>query len=199
MSDLKTKIIEFDTEKIDSWEPCYPASEHIKPGEIHTVITLLDRKDIPFDDRLWVIMRDELVSDKLMRLFAVWCARQVQHLMKDERSIKALDVVEAFANGNATKEELAAAWAAAWAAALGAAESAARDAARAAARDAARAAAWAAARYAAESAARDAARAAAWAAARYAAKYAAKYAAWDAQENKLREMLIEGIETGDVK
>jgi hypothetical protein len=196
---LKTKISEFDTEKIDSWEPCYPASEHIKPGEIHTVITLLDRKDIPFDDRLWVIMRDELVSDKLMRLFAVWCARQVQHLMKDERSIKALDVVEAFANGNATKEELAAAWAAAWAAALGAAESAARDAARAAARDAARAAAWAAARYAAESAARDAARAAAWAAARYAAKYAAKYAAWDAQENKLREMLIEGIETGDVK
>ena len=176
---LKTKISEFDAEKIDSWEPCYPASKHIKPGEIHTVITLLDRKDIPFDDRLWVIMRDELVSDKLMRLFAVWCARQVQHLMKDERSIKALDVAEAFANGNATKEELAAAW----------------SVARSAASDAAWYAAWYADRSADRSAARYAARYAAWYAAWCAARYAARYA----QENKLREMLIEGIETGDVK
>jgi hypothetical protein len=192
---LKTKISEFDTEKIDSWEPCYPASEHIKPGEIHTVITLLDRKDIPFDDRLWVIMRDELVSDKLMRLFAVWCARQVQHLMKDERSIKALDVVEAFANGNATKEELAAAWAAALGAALGAAGSAARDAAESAARDAARAAAWAAAWAAAlgaalgaaESVARDAAWAAALGAAGSAARDAAESAARDAAESAARD------------
>jgi hypothetical protein len=200
---LKTKISEFDAEKIDAWEPCYPASKHIKPGEIHTVITLLDRKDIPFDDRLWVIMRDELVSDKLMRLFAVWCARQVQHLMKDERSIKALDVVEAFANGNATKEELAAAWAAALGAALGAAgsaardaaESAARDAAESAARDAARAAAWAAAWAAAlgaalgaaESVARDAAWAAALGAAGSAARDAAESAARDAAESAARD------------
>jgi hypothetical protein len=88
----------------------------------------------------------------------VWCARQVQHLMTDQRSLAALDVAERHANGEATDEELAAARAAAC--------DAARDAAWAAARDAA----WAAARDAAWDAARDAAWDAAWAAARDAAR-----------------------------
>jgi hypothetical protein len=126
-----------------------------------------------------------------MRLFAVWCARQVQHLMKDSRSIAALDVAERFANGQATKDELAAAGAAAG------------DAAWAAAGDAARAAAWAAAGDAAGDAARAAARAAAWDAAGDAAGDAARAAAWDAagdaagdaQIEKLKEMFrAEGLE-----
>jgi len=131
------------------------------------------------DDALWCLrVNDEWSRDS--RLFAVWCARQVQHLMKDERSIKAFDVAEKFANGLASEEELSAARDAAWAAAMDAASAvawyaardaawyAASDAASAAARAAARAAAWAAAWYAARDAAsdaaRDAARAAAWAA-----------------------------------
>jgi len=67
---------------------------------------------------------------KELRLFAVRCAREVQHLMKDQRSLGALDVAEKYARGEATDEELSAAWAAAW------------DAASAAAWDAAWAAAW---------------------------------------------------------
>ena len=59
---------------------------------------------------LWVATRPGVLSDKDLRLFAVWSARQVQHLMKDQRSIDALDVAERFAHGNATREELAAAW-----------------------------------------------------------------------------------------
>lgn len=86
------------------------------------------------------------------RLFAVWCARQVQHLMEDERSLNALEVAEKYAKQQATDYMLLAAWAAAG--------DAARDAAWAAraAWAAARAAAWAAARDAARAAARDAAR-----------------------------------------
>jgi hypothetical protein len=79
---------------------------------------------------LWIAARAGVLTDSELQLFAVWSARQVQHLMKDPRSITALDVAERFAHGNATKEELDAAWAAA------------RDAAWTAARDAA----WAAAR-----------------------------------------------------
>ena len=74
------------------------------------------------------------------RLFAVWCARRVQHLMSDRRSIDALDVAERYATGQATDAELETAWAAAggaWAAAGDAG-----DAARDAAWDAAWAAAW---------------------------------------------------------
>ena len=110
------------------------------------------------DDALWCL-RAVPNCDREARLFAVWCARQVQHVMTDPRSIAALDVAERHANGDATDAELAAArdaaWAAAWAAARAAADAA--DAARAAAADAAWDAAWDAA---------DAARAAAWAAAR---------------------------------
>jgi len=153
---------------------------------------------------IWVATRPGCVDDKTLRLFAVWCARQVQHLMSDPRSINASDVAERFASGEATPVELAAAEAAARAAAWDAARAAARDAARAAARAAARdaaraaaeAAAWDAARAAAEAAAeaaawdaaRDAARAAAWDAARAAARDAAWNAARAAQATKWREM-----------
>ena len=87
------------------------------------------------DDALWAC-RAEPQHSKEWRLFAVWCARQVEHLMTDERSLAALNVAERYANGEASDKELAAAWAAA--------RDAARDvpsdaawAARAAARDAA--------------------------------------------------------------
>ena len=115
------------------------------------------------DDALWCC-RVEPQYDREWRLFAVWCARQVQHLMVDKRGLHALDVAERFANGQATVEELHAARSAAWAAA--GAWDAAWDAARSAAWAAAGAAAWAAAWDAAGAAARSAAWAAAWAAAR---------------------------------
>ena len=112
---------------------------------------------------IWVATRKGVLDDRTLRLFAVWCARQVQHLMPDPRSVAAVDVAERFANGEATADELTAAEAAARAAA-GAAADAAWDAAWAAAD-----AAWAA--WAAADAAWAAARAAraAWAAARAAA------------------------------
>lgn len=44
-----------------------------------------------------------------LRLFAVRCARRVQHLMTDPRSLAALDVAERYARGEATDEELVAA------------------------------------------------------------------------------------------
>ncbi len=79
------------------------------------------------DDALWCL-RAEPQHAKLRRLFAVRCARSVQHLMTDERSIAAIDVAERHANGLATDDELAAARATAWAAARAAAGDAAGDA-----------------------------------------------------------------------
>ena len=122
---MKTLTIDY----INSLGPCYKA-ETVLPAEwTGTVIDVMNLK-IKFEDRLWVVMRTDLVSEKLMRLFAVWCARQVPQ--SDGRSLKALEVAEAFANGLATAEEL--------------------SAAESAARSAARSAAWSAAESAAESA-----------------------------------------------
>lgn len=143
-------------------EPCYNPAENY--GEWQgTILDLMQHPDIPAKDKIWAFTREGIVDDKTLRLFAVGCARRVQHLMTDQRSLDALDVAERYANGNATKDE------------LNAARDAARDAVREAARDAARYAAW------------DAASASTRAAARYAASASARYAAWDAAKAAARE------------
>jgi len=110
------------------------------------ITTILDSNGL--DDALWCL-RAVAGRDREIRLYAVWCARQVQHLMADKRSLDALDVAERYANGDATNAELtaaadvarSAAWDAAWAARAAAwsaadAASAARAAALAAEREA---------------------------------------------------------------
>ncbi len=97
------------------------------------ITTILDGNGL--DDALWCL-RAVTGHDREIRLYAVWCARQVQHLITDPRSLRALDVAEAHAHGRATNAELDAAWAS---------HHAARNAARGAAwdaRDAAGDAAW---------------------------------------------------------
>ena len=117
------------------------------------LLTILESNGL--DDALWCLKcNSEWERDA--RLFAVWCARQVEHLTDDVRVKNCNDVSERFANGNATKDELEAARVAAREAAWVAAREAAREAARAAAWEAA----WVAAGEAAGVAAREAARAA---------------------------------------
>lgn len=94
--------------------------------------TVLDSNGL--DDCLWCL-RTVPEHARLWRLYAVWCARQVQHLMTDPRSLAALDVAERHARGEATDDELDTAWGAAGGAAWDAAGAAA-GAAWAAARDA---------------------------------------------------------------
>ena len=127
----------------DGWEKLLSYLGKTKADdEPLAITTILDSNDL--DDALWCLRAVE-GHDKEIRLYAVWCARQVQHLLKDQRSLDALDVAERYANGEATKEELAVAKAAAYAAMWSAASAAARNAAWAvwsaatdAARDAAR-------------------------------------------------------------
>lgn len=123
----------------DGWETLLTHLGKTKADdEPLSLLTILESNGL--DDALWCLWSLP-EHDNLWRKYAVWCARQVQHLMEDERSIKALDVADAYANGKATDDELAAA----------------RDDARYAARDAAEAAEAAeAARAAALAAARDA-------------------------------------------
>ena len=135
------------------------------------------------------------LTDRQRHEFALACARRVQHLMRDPRSVAALDTRERWLRGEATDEEMAAARAAAWAAAWAAADAAAWDAADAAAWDAASASAAARAVDAADAAARAVARAVD-AAARAVARDAAWSAAWDSerawQRAELERMLTEG-------
>jgi hypothetical protein len=106
-----------------------------------TMSELWTHPELPHEWRIWIFCRESVASERNQRLFAVWCARQVQHMLPDPRSIAAIDVAERFANGQATSEELASAREAAnlfaaWETASFAASAAASAAAWYAARDA---------------------------------------------------------------
>ena len=88
-------------------------------------------------NKIRLVRKVEQWDERMQRLFAVWCAREALKLVEkpDPRSIAACDVAERYANSEATKEEMDAAYSAARAAADAAyaAYSAADAAARAAA------------------------------------------------------------------
>ena len=141
--------------QVEQFCQTHDACEEGRKWAIANCQTMQEAWDNAPDPRwvVWIATRPGVLTDRELRLFAVWCARQVQHLMTDQRSLDALDVAERHANGQATDEELSAARDAAWAA------WAAWDSARAAARTAARTtsdAAWAAAQDSAGDAARAA-------------------------------------------
>ena len=176
--------IETTLNKIRAHSPCKEGWEKLlkhlgktqADDEPLPLLTILDSNGL--DDTLYCL-RTVPEHSRLWRLYAVWCARQMQHLMADHRSIDTIDVAERHANGLATDAELDAAEAAAkdtWVAARDT-----RFGTRFATRFAA-AAAWGTAAVAAWDAAWDAA----WAAAQ------AAQDAQSAQEQKLREILTTG-------
>ena len=124
----------------DGWTKLLKNLGKKKPDdELLKITTILDSNGL--DDALWCLRAVDGYQRE-MRLYAVDCARSVQHLMTDYRSLAAIDVAERHADGVATDVELDAAWYAAIDAAM--------TAALVAARYAASAAAWVAAWVAAE-------------------------------------------------
>ena len=120
--------------KIRAHSPCHSGWEKLlrnlgktKADDAPLLLTTVLESN-GLDDAMWCLRAVD-GHKREMRLFAVECARSVQHLMTDKRSIDALDVAERFANGLATQAELDAAWDAARDAAGAAAWDAARDAA----------------------------------------------------------------------
>ena len=166
---MKTKI---NNKLIRSFDPCYDPSEiGIPDNETLSVKKWINKYRSQVQDQadiLWLICRNEFMTDKDLRLFAVWCAREALKLQDnpDQRSINACDIAERYANGAATNEELESAESAAQSAAWSA-QSAARSAAESAwsaVWSAVWSAAWSAqsaSRSAAESASRSAVRSAA--------------------------------------
>lgn len=134
--------------------PCYDPAEVVKDENEELPVkewvakyrnSVKNKSDI-----IWLLCNKLFMSNKDMRLFALWCAREALRLVEspDSRSIEACNVAERYAKGKATIEELNAAetaarnaWStgedagedAAWAA-WAATRDATRDATRAAAR-----------------------------------------------------------------
>ena len=116
------------TTTLNKIQMCNPCSKGWRKLLKYLGKTVADDESLPFsvildsnglDDALWCC-HTAPEHNRVWRLYTIWCARQVQYLMIDQRSLDALDVAERYANGQATDKELSAAWAAAkdaWAAA----------------------------------------------------------------------------------
>ena len=92
----------------------------------------LPNEQVSAEDKLWAVLREELIPAPVLHEFACRCAEQALSLVDnpDPRSVADIAAKRAWLKGDISDKQLAAARAAA------------RDAARAAARDAAQAAAW---------------------------------------------------------
>ena len=104
---------------IRKFNPCYDPSEVVidEDEELPVVEWVQKYRNLVHEkqDIIWLLCREDFMSDKDIRLFAVWCARKALKLIPepDERSVNACNIAEKFANGEATEEELNSAWAAA--------------------------------------------------------------------------------------
>jgi len=118
MSDCKHEItvslneIRANSPCTDGWRTVLAAKGPDRDAQF-PLADIIETND--FDDALWAL-RCRPEYNKLWRKYAVWCARQVEHLLTDDRSVAALDVAWRHSDGLATDEELAAARDAAWAA-----------------------------------------------------------------------------------
>ena len=150
-------------EDVLSWKPCggYEEDRLLVLGDGRESITAADvlELDIPAEDRLWAVLRKEMLPEPLVHEAA--CRFAEVHLSKyedkypgDDRPRAAIAAKRKWLRGEITNKQLSAARSAAWSAA----DSAARSAADSAAWSAARSAAWSAADSAAWSAARSAAK-----------------------------------------
>ena len=73
-----------------------------------TLVEILDSNGL--EDALWALpaVPNEQTAerDKLARMFACWCVRQVWHLLTDERSRHAVEVAERYVAGKASYYEV---------------------------------------------------------------------------------------------
>lgn len=58
---------------------------------------------------VWIATRRGVLTERELRLFICFCARQNWHRLTDPRSRNVVDVAERYANGQASQEELVAA------------------------------------------------------------------------------------------
>ena len=176
---------------------CYDPATVLGEDWNGTALDILDHPQIPSEDKIWAVCAKGALPESVQWLMAVAFVREtplhdgrnVVDLSTDERSLKALEVIELHALGRATDGELDAA--------RGAAKDAAMDAAWDVAGAAAAAATWAAAGAAAWDAAWDAAGSAA--AAGDAPGDAAGAATWDAARDAQAEIARRVILLGHAK
>lgn len=105
-------------------KPCYSPTKYLPERWQGTALDVLRVNDCPAADRLWVVLHPGWVDEDTLRLFAVWCARQALAGWRAWLTLahggdvdpvfapingalaRAVDIAEAFARDQATREEM---------------------------------------------------------------------------------------------
>ena len=99
-------------EQLRQWGACYN-DERIAELVPEAGLTPLEvaALDIPVNDRLWVLLREDIIPARELRLLACdWAEKACRAAgWNDERSLNAIAVARRFACGDATEAELYAA------------------------------------------------------------------------------------------
>lgn len=99
----------FTKNEMLKWDACDDPAWDIPEDWSGNALDFLKMDNVPARDRLWVVLRDAVLDEKTRMLFAVWCAKSVEHLMLSDRAKNAIRVGERYAHGQASIEELKAA------------------------------------------------------------------------------------------
>ena len=110
---MKNLTSEEFQKKLQSLSACRDAVAWAQGKDFKQVWQTCERGDWMLWLAHWLMRNDSVFTLQQITKAKVRCARLVQHLMKDNRSIQAIDVAERFSEGLATREELNAAAAAA--------------------------------------------------------------------------------------
>ena len=98
---------------IMDFKPCYNPTDIGMPTDYSDTLVNWMKEYRPkvrnLQDINWVAMR--FLDKKTRDYYTWWCVNEVKHLMKDERSVKAVNTLKDYIDGVATIEELKSAYA----------------------------------------------------------------------------------------
>jgi hypothetical protein len=92
---MKPQPKQFILLDFDKFNLCFssPNREEIKSVSI---LDILKDERLSNEDKVSLFTQKDIVTRKVARLFAVRCARSVQHLIKHKRCVETLDIIENF-------------------------------------------------------------------------------------------------------
>lgn len=85
-------MLQITVETIRSWNPCYDPTKHLKETWKGTILDLLQNKDIPACDKVWLATRPDVLTSHVLRLFSEHCDKQQNDGIKTENLFEGSDV-----------------------------------------------------------------------------------------------------------
>lgn len=98
------------------FDPCYLHNPTMKPvmediaarKDAWTAIDILELEDIPYEDRLWAVLREELIDPQTLHAFACVCAERIveREAKPSPGNVAAINAKRAWLRGEITEEKL---------------------------------------------------------------------------------------------